>query len=358
MNGYFSQEAMEAFTKAVGEENFSESLFDFTRCVRPDGSAYGTSGKCKAGTEEAKQEETPKPKRAAKELKDGGSLTKVAKMVREKTAKKDEAAPAADKAKALEDLKKAQKAYGDALRKQIELSISGKTAEAEKQGAKVQAALKKWEKLQEAAKSPEKKAAEKRDKEELLAMKDKQAARDKAQLAAKLSPGQVKAIKDYTGDDNDSKNKRRTFSDVNECLRFPSKCKSKGESDKFAKELDGAIKALPKNESGEPFYRGVAANRGEAAQVYKALENAKPGTVLKDPGFGSYSAERRQTENFMSTLTPNSKNILFVSRSKGITPINKFSAIPSENEAILPRGTSQTIRSVRKEGGTLIVELD
>ncbi len=29
--------------------------FDFTRCVRADGSAYGTRGKCKKGTEEAKQ---------------------------------------------------------------------------------------------------------------------------------------------------------------------------------------------------------------------------------------------------------------------------------------------------------------
>ena len=28
--------------------------YDFTRCVRPDGTAYGTGGKCKKGTEEAK----------------------------------------------------------------------------------------------------------------------------------------------------------------------------------------------------------------------------------------------------------------------------------------------------------------
>jgi len=29
--------------------------FDFTRCVRPDGSAYGTSGSCKKGVEQEKQ---------------------------------------------------------------------------------------------------------------------------------------------------------------------------------------------------------------------------------------------------------------------------------------------------------------
>jgi len=55
MNGYFSQEAMEAFMEAVGEENFSEGLFDFTRCVRPNGTAYGTNGKCRKGTENNKE---------------------------------------------------------------------------------------------------------------------------------------------------------------------------------------------------------------------------------------------------------------------------------------------------------------
>jgi hypothetical protein len=34
------------------------------------------------------------------------------------------------------------------------------------------------------------------------------------------------------------------------------------------------------------------------------------------------------------------------------------SEIKEENEAILPRGTEQTIRKVTKEGKNLIVELD
>jgi hypothetical protein len=50
MYGNFSPDAIEAFTKAVGEENFSETLFDFTTCIRPDGSAYGTGGTCRKGT--------------------------------------------------------------------------------------------------------------------------------------------------------------------------------------------------------------------------------------------------------------------------------------------------------------------
>ena len=51
MYGNFSPDAIEAFTEAVGEENFSESLFDFTTCERSDGSLYGTSGHCRKGTE-------------------------------------------------------------------------------------------------------------------------------------------------------------------------------------------------------------------------------------------------------------------------------------------------------------------
>ena len=36
--------------------------YDFTRCVRPDGSAYGTGGKCKKGAEQAKQPAEKKAK--------------------------------------------------------------------------------------------------------------------------------------------------------------------------------------------------------------------------------------------------------------------------------------------------------
>jgi len=55
MIGSFSQESMEAFAAMVGEENFSESLFDFTTCERPNGSLYGTGGRCRKGTETTSQ---------------------------------------------------------------------------------------------------------------------------------------------------------------------------------------------------------------------------------------------------------------------------------------------------------------
>jgi hypothetical protein len=60
MNGNFSTDSLEAFARLAGEivsADFSESedSYDFTRCVRPDGSAYGTRGQCRKGTESAKE---------------------------------------------------------------------------------------------------------------------------------------------------------------------------------------------------------------------------------------------------------------------------------------------------------------
>jgi len=62
MQGSFSDDCLEVFNKLASATqglNFSESgtdSYDFTRCVRPNGTAYGTGGKCKKGTEEAKPE--------------------------------------------------------------------------------------------------------------------------------------------------------------------------------------------------------------------------------------------------------------------------------------------------------------
>jgi hypothetical protein len=59
---------------SAGSPSFAEGedeTFDFTRCVRPNGTAYGTAGKCKSGSEEAKPKENgasekPKAKTRAK----------------------------------------------------------------------------------------------------------------------------------------------------------------------------------------------------------------------------------------------------------------------------------------------------
>ena len=187
---------------------------------------------------------------------------------------------------------------------------------------------------------------------EKAAFKVRQAGYDKAQEAAasKLTTRDTQAIRDYTSMSGGSG--MRGFKKLNRCLRSPEECSDKAGADTFGKEFAAALKKLPKNKSGDPFYRGVTSDA-----LYKQLENAQPGTVLKDPGYGSYSADRRQTKSFM-LVGAKGANILFVSRNKNLTPVNKFSKVEIEAEAIMPSNQQQTIRSVRKDGETLIVELD
>ena len=53
--GGFAEEALAAYQEALAEKeglDFSEGgTYDFTTCIRPDGSAYGTGGTCRKGTE-------------------------------------------------------------------------------------------------------------------------------------------------------------------------------------------------------------------------------------------------------------------------------------------------------------------
>jgi hypothetical protein len=53
--GGFSEEAFEKYQRLLSEQEnveFSEGeTYDFTRCMRPDGTFYGTRGKCKKGSE-------------------------------------------------------------------------------------------------------------------------------------------------------------------------------------------------------------------------------------------------------------------------------------------------------------------
>jgi hypothetical protein len=61
MFGSFNPEHLERYAQLaaerVGVDFAEEGTYDFTRCVRPDGSVYGTGGQCRKGTEEAKTDE-------------------------------------------------------------------------------------------------------------------------------------------------------------------------------------------------------------------------------------------------------------------------------------------------------------
>jgi len=80
MKGTFSEEALLQFAYLVSQTqsaDFSEGeTYDFTHCVKPDGKAYGTRGKCKKGTEQAKDADE---KAAIKQL--GGMLPKGEKIM-------------------------------------------------------------------------------------------------------------------------------------------------------------------------------------------------------------------------------------------------------------------------------------
>jgi len=71
--GGFTEEALVAYQKALAEQTGSDfaegDSYDFTTCIRPDGSAYGTGGKCRKGTEGEAKKKEPKgePKGKAKE---------------------------------------------------------------------------------------------------------------------------------------------------------------------------------------------------------------------------------------------------------------------------------------------------
>jgi len=63
--GGFSDEALYLFQLAASERGYDEfseeaGTYDFTRCVRSDGTAYGTKGACRKGSEQSKGLEEPK----------------------------------------------------------------------------------------------------------------------------------------------------------------------------------------------------------------------------------------------------------------------------------------------------------
>jgi hypothetical protein len=70
MLGGFSEEALQLFQLAASEQAYEfsegEETYDFTRCMRPDGTFYGTGGTCKKGSNAGAKE--PRAKKGKKEV--------------------------------------------------------------------------------------------------------------------------------------------------------------------------------------------------------------------------------------------------------------------------------------------------
>ena len=100
MLGSFNQKSLELFQEAMSESMFSDfsegDSYDFTTCIRPDGSAYGTGGKCRKGTE-------------------GESKDPVAGLRKQERSRQAKQA-AEQKAKNLADAKKEMKSISDEIK--------------------------------------------------------------------------------------------------------------------------------------------------------------------------------------------------------------------------------------------------
>jgi len=107
VQGSFSSDALQAYKTLIAEQHpldFSEGeTYDFTRCVRKDGTVYGTAGQCRKGTEEVKEDapgkrgkktKTERTKKAVKPTPPGkplppelhSSLTKLSEKLSSKKA--------------------------------------------------------------------------------------------------------------------------------------------------------------------------------------------------------------------------------------------------------------------------------
>lgn len=347
--GGFDNETLEGFYRSYGERlDFSEDgNYDFARCQRPDGSVYGTKGQCRKGKEVgAKEEKTKTPK-----------ATKTPK--KKEDASKEATTPKSNKT----DQKKGEvkQKPKESAPPSIVQSLENKVAKLEKAYKEDQSSLTKGE-LEQA----------KRDLKERIAFeartdhyrKLKEIDRRQEEAMKSMSETDLKAITDYTKAHNPLNvfGRGRSYKNLNSCVRKKEGCKNKKQN-KHAEELDTALNKMPKNEDKVPFYRGVPVGKNTKA-LYDMLKNAKPGTTMKDPGYGSYSSSDGVARSFGGAKVggenrEGKRMILFVNKSQEIRPINKASAIKEENEGILPRGTTSTIRRVTEdEQGNLIVEVD
>ncbi len=72
--GGFSEDALNLFQLAASESSYEftegEDMYDFTRCVRSDGTAYGTGGRCVKGSQEDKAPVAPAPPKGKMTKKD------------------------------------------------------------------------------------------------------------------------------------------------------------------------------------------------------------------------------------------------------------------------------------------------
>jgi hypothetical protein len=96
--GSFSEEALKLYSDMVSlgwDLDFSEqgNHYDFARCVRADGTYYGTRGKCRKGTEAGAKEEAPKQPRRSRAAETAPASPKADKPAAPAPEKKSDKTP-------------------------------------------------------------------------------------------------------------------------------------------------------------------------------------------------------------------------------------------------------------------------
>ena len=142
---------------------------------------------------------------------------------------------------------------------------------------------------------------------------------------------------------------------MNNCSRNPPSCSP--ETEKANKQLDTALKSAPRNTDGGALYRGM--DLKDNPQLADQLAGLKPGDTFTDGGFGSYSRDMATARGFLGNKQDaNGRNVVITTRSKKIRFVEEYSDFSSEQEGILPRGTGQTVRSVKNIGNVTYIEVD
>ncbi len=388
------------------EKSIDMGEYDFARCQRPDGSFYGTSGTCRKGVQVGPKEKAALKKAAAA----GNQKAKVALAVVEgkmtkAQAKKELSAPgkAESKPKATtkatkpkvkkeespEKLKRAYKKKLDQAMKAMKNDDIDKAlklqAEANAISAKIPETTPK--KVEKPKKKEKKEGPMSKLKDKVSSLTGKkeetgEAAATKQRERNSTEEGRKQVKKETFSEFNDMRNRAapsppdkeisakarrsilnytkdeatgRDYRSMNECSRNPPECTP--ESSKANKDMDAALRSAPRNTSGGSYFRGMDLEYSPALATQ--LENLKPGDTFTDPGFGSYSRRAKTAADFISSPTSSKgRNIVFESVSKNMRAIELYSDFESEQEGVLPRGVSQTVRSVKHVGNTTFITVD
>ena len=156
----------------------------------------------------------------------------------------------------------------------------------------------------------------------------------KTQISSTAQEG----IRAYTGPD---------YQKINKALRTG---KSDPETQEKIDKMNQALKELPSNESGTSHFRGMTAS----PERLKALQQLRPGDTLTDQGFGSYTRAPIVVQEFAG----GPRAVVIESRSTGLVNIENHSQKQMEREAVLPPGTSQTVREIRQTSDGLYILVD